>query len=85
MSLLLKYQERCQGCRRCVTEAPIDSNTANNSQKWWQLFIGRKEQPGDENRRKYAKVLNENCGKTVEVQLDAVDLLIRNLDEGVSY
>jgi hypothetical protein len=50
---------------------------------WWQKWIGRKDLPSDARRHQYADVINKECGLTKELQLNAVDFLIHNLNEGV--
>lgn len=82
-SFVAQIQPQCTGCRRCVTEAPKDPNEEKNEQRWWQQMVGRKEQPGDKRRRQYANVINKECGQHVESRLEAVDLDVKNLNEGV--
>lgn len=81
MSIHGKITLHCTGCRRCITEAAQDPGKA--SQRWWENWIGKREQPGDQKRRKYANVLNDECGKQMELKLNPADVIIQNLNNGV--
>ncbi|KAI6171218.1 hypothetical protein M3Y97_01075600 [Aphelenchoides bicaudatus] len=82
LPLQTRLTSQCKGCRRCVTEAAQDPNEQKQAQRWWQGWIGRREQPGDKKRRQFANVINEQCGKEEDLQLDSVDVVVCNLNEG---
>ncbi|KAI6170111.1 hypothetical protein M3Y98_01205500 [Aphelenchoides besseyi] len=83
LRLQINSTVHCTGCRRCVTEAPQDHAEQRESLRWWQRWIGRREQPSDQRRREYANRLNSQCGQESTTELEAVDLMIRNLNQGL--
>ncbi|GMS84253.1 hypothetical protein PENTCL1PPCAC_6428 [Pristionchus entomophagus] len=68
-SLSLSYEEYCEGCSSCrppVTEKKPEW-------RWYHLLIGIPKMKNQPEVKDYAKIINENCGKKGEVNVDAVE------------
>ncbi|KAI6238308.1 DAGKc domain-containing protein [Aphelenchoides fujianensis] len=73
----------CPGCRRCVSEAPQDAHEQQRAVRWWQRWIGRREQPSDRRRRQFATVVNPECGRPAQSELEAMDVEVHKSEDGV--
>lgn len=67
-----------------MTEAPKDEHELVQSERWWQRYTGRREQASDAQRRQFAPIENEECRAQRSMKVDAADVSLRRVDEGVS-
>lgn len=70
----LSYTEPCSGCNNCYTKQ--NDIKSIGSTRWWSSFtprfsLGSKKEVGPD----YSKIVNENCSKRVEIDINPSEIV----------
>lgn len=79
------YEEYCAGCSKCRASQSINEKTKQQTNRqWWHYITGSRNYTGVKDmkpKKDYSLVQNENCGKTREMKIKAVDIAFENFQD----
>uniref|UniRef100_A0A0R3RZ87 DAGKc domain-containing protein n=1 Tax=Elaeophora elaphi TaxID=1147741 RepID=A0A0R3RZ87_9BILA len=78
-------EEYCAGCSKCRSQSAV-KETKQQTKQWWHYIIGSRNYVATNMKSKvdYSTIQNENCGKTKEMKLKAVDVVFENIQDQAS-
>ncbi|MCP9261487.1 RNA exonuclease 1-like protein [Dirofilaria immitis] len=77
-------EEYCAGCCKCRSQAITEEIKQQTNKHWWHYIIGSRNYTavnGMKPKMDYSIIKNENCGKTREMKVKAVDITIENIQD----
>ncbi|CAG9534441.1 unnamed protein product [Cercopithifilaria johnstoni] len=77
-------EEYCAGCCKCRSQSMIEETKQQKNKKWWHYIIGSHNYTSANNikpKMDYSAIKNENCGKTREIKVKAVDVTFENIQD----